>query len=79
MTSQVVPRKRTTVTIDVDAIAAFQRLAKKANTSLSRYLESVMVTEAKHRGELPHNYELLGETRGHHKKEQSEEGSTSNN
>jgi hypothetical protein len=56
----------------MDAIAAFQRLARKANTSLSRYLESVMVSEAKHRGELPHDYELLGETCGHYKKEQTE-------
>ena len=78
MISQAVPRKRTTVTIDVDAIAAFQRLARKANTSLSRYLESVMVTEAKHRGELPHDYELLGETRGQHKKEQLKGGNTFN-
>ena len=27
-----------------------------------------MVTEAKVKGELPHDYELLGETRGQHKK-----------
>jgi hypothetical protein len=56
----------------MDTIAAFQRLARKANTSLSRYLESVMVSEAKHRGELLHDYELLGETHGHYKKEQAE-------
>ena len=63
-----VPRKRTTLTLDVDAVAAIQRLAKQTNTSLSRYLERVMVTEAKVKGELPHDYELLGETRGQHKK-----------
>ena len=79
MTSQAVPRKRTTVTIDVDAIAAFQRLAKKANTSLSRYLESVMVVEAQNKGELPEDYELLGETRGHYKKVQASDRTTTNN
>jgi hypothetical protein len=31
-----------------------------------------MVTEAKHRGELPYGYELLSETRSHYKKEQAE-------
>ena len=61
-------RQRTTVTIDKEAVIAFQRLAKKANTSLSRYLESLMVVEAKEKGELPADYELLGETRGQHKK-----------
>jgi hypothetical protein len=59
-----VPRKRTTLTLDIDAVNAIQTLASKANMSLARYVEAIMVTEAKTKGVLPHNYQLLGETRG---------------
>jgi hypothetical protein len=58
------PRKRTSLTLDVDAVRAIRNLADKANMSLARYIEAIMVTEAKTKGELPHDYRLLGETRG---------------
>ena len=59
-----VPRKRTSLTLDIDAVAAIRKLADAANMSLARYVEAIMVTEAKTKGTLPHNYQLLGETRG---------------
>ncbi|MFK8186288.1 MAG: hypothetical protein AB8B99_23165 [Phormidesmis sp.] len=60
----VMPRKRTTITIDVEALTAFRRLAKKSNMSFPRYLEARMVELAKEEGEIPKDYETLGETRG---------------
>ena len=60
----VMPRKRTTVTIDVEALTAFRRMAKKSNMSFPRYLESRMVELAKAEGEISKSYETLGETRG---------------
>jgi hypothetical protein len=64
MTTATMPRKRTTLTLDTAAIDAITNLAKRSNMSLARYVEAIMVTEAKVKGELPHDYELLGETRG---------------
>jgi len=58
------PRKRTTVTIDIEALNAFKRLAKKANMSFPKYLEARMVELAKSAGEIPKDYETLGEMRG---------------
>ena len=58
------PRKNTTLRLDVEAISAFRKLAKKANMSLPKYLETVMVHHAQVKGVLPDDYELLGETRG---------------
>ena len=58
------PRKRTTITIDIEALNAFRRLAKKANMSFPKYLEARMVELAKSEGEIPVEYETLGEMRG---------------
>ena len=58
------PRKRTTVTIDVEALKAFRRLAKKSNMSFPKYLEAQMVEIAKSQGEIPSDYETLGDNRG---------------
>ncbi len=64
MCIQAVPRKRTSLTLDIDAVSAIRALADRANMSLARYVEAIMVTEAKTKGALPHDYQLLGETRG---------------
>ena len=61
---ETVPRKRTTLTLDIDAVSAIRELADSSNMSLARYIETIMVTEAKVKGVLPHDYKLLGETRG---------------
>lgn len=66
-------RKRTTVTIDVEALTAFRRMAKKSNMSFPRYLESRMVELAKAEGEISKSYETLGETRGGDRTIDSEE------
>lgn len=58
------PRKRTTVTIDIEALNAFKRLAKKSNMSFPKFLESRMIDIAKAEGEISKDYETLGETRG---------------
>jgi hypothetical protein len=58
------PRKRTTVTIDVEALNAFRRLAKKSNMSFPKFLEVCMIDIAKSKGEIDKDYETLGETRG---------------
>jgi len=64
MCVEAVPRKRTTLTLDIDAVSAIRELANNSNMSLARYVEAIMVTEAKVKGVLPHDYKLLGETRG---------------
>ncbi|MGI8933044.1 MAG: hypothetical protein ACR2FS_03120 [Phormidesmis sp.] len=58
------PRKRTTVTIDVEALDAFRRMAKKANMSFPKFLETRMIDIAKEEGEISKDYETLGEIRG---------------
>ena len=58
------PRKRTTITIDIEALNAFKRLAKKSNMSFPKFLESRMIDIAKAEGEISKDYETLGETRG---------------
>ena len=58
------PRKRTTVTIDIEALDAFRRMAKKANMSFPKYLETRMIGIAKEEGEISKDYETLGEIRG---------------
>ena len=62
--SAIVPRKNTAFRLDVEAIAAFRRLAKTENMSLPKYVEKVMIEHAKEKGEISQDYELLGETRG---------------
>lgn len=58
------PRKRTTITIDVKALDAFRRMAKRANMSFPKFLEIRMIDIAKEEGELSKDYEPLGEIRG---------------
>lgn len=58
------PRKRTTVTIDVEALDAFRRMAKKANMSFPKFLEARMIDIAKKEKEIDEDYEPLGEIRG---------------
>ena len=62
--SATVPRKNTAFRLDIEAIAAFRRLAKSENMSLPKYVEKVMIEHAKAKGEISQDYELLGETRG---------------
>ena len=57
-------RKNTTLRLDIEAVSAFRRLAKKTNMSLPKYVEALMVRHAIEEGEIPKDYELLGETRG---------------
>ena len=58
------PRKRTTITIDVEALDAFRRMAKRANMSFPKFLETRMIDIAKEEGEISKDYEPLGEIRG---------------
>lgn len=58
------PRKRTTITIDIEALDAFRRMAKRANMSFPKFLETRMIGMAKKEGEIPKDYEPLGEIRG---------------
>jgi len=58
------PRKRTTVTLDIEAIDAFRRMAKRANMSFPKFLETRMIDMAKKEGEISKDYEPLGEIRG---------------
>lgn len=58
------PRKRTTVTIDIEALDAFRRMAKRANMSFPKFLETRMIDMAKSEGEISKDYEPLGEIRG---------------
>ena len=58
------PRKRITAALDINVIEAMKAAAKTANTSMSRYIESVLMDDAKQQSLLPDDYEPLGETRG---------------
>lgn len=64
MFTTVMPRKRTTVTLDVEVIDAIGRVAKRDNISLSRCVENILIEKAKELAEIPADYEPLGETRG---------------
>ena len=72
------PRKRTSVTIDVKALDAFKRLAKKSNMSFPKYLEAQMIELAKAEGEIPQEYEMLGETRGGDRKSTADSEGSAN-
>lgn len=63
-TSNRMPRRRTTVTIDEEAIGAIRAMATEVGATFPRYLETLMVSHAKERGKLPEDYSLIGETRG---------------
>lgn len=67
--SATVPRKNTAFRLDVEAIAAFKRLAKSENMSLPKYVEKIMIEHAKEKGEIAKDYEMLGETRGGNRSE----------
>ena len=58
------PRKRTTITIDEEAIRAIKDLATDVGATFPRYLEKMMIEHAKEKGKLPSSYVPLGETRG---------------
>jgi len=64
MVSATVPRKNTTLRLDIEAVSALKRLAKKSNMSLPKYVEALMVRHAIETGEIDKDYEMLGETRG---------------
>ena len=64
MVCVTVPRKNTTLRLDIEAVNAFRRLAKKSNMSLPKYVEALMVKHAIDEGEIAKDYEMLGETRG---------------
>lgn len=72
MVCATVPRKNTTLRLDVEAVSAFRRLAKKSNMSLPKYIEALMVKHAIEEGEIAKDYEMLGETRGGDRTETSE-------
>jgi hypothetical protein len=57
-------RKRSTYTLDETVLEAFKRLAQKSNMSMPRYLETLMIEHSKSKGELPDDYQPIGETRG---------------
>ena len=64
MVVATVPRKNTTLRLDIEAVTAFRRLAKKSNMSLPKYIEALMIKHAIDNGEIADDYEPLGETRG---------------
>lgn len=75
MVVATVPRKNTTLRLDIEAVTAFKRLAKKSNMSLPRYVEALMVKHAINEGEIAKDYEMLGETRGGDRKTSDEDKS----
>ena len=58
------PRKRISISVDVEAIDAMKKAAKAANASVSRYVETLIIEDSKDQGFLSESYEPLGETRG---------------
>lgn len=69
------PRKRTTITIDEEAIKAIKDLATEVGATFPRYLEKMMIEHAQQRGKLPSSYVPLGETRGGDRTQVKENGS----
>ncbi len=72
MVMTTVPRKNTTLRLDIEAVGALRRLAKKTNMSLPKYVEALMVQHAIEKGEISEDYEMLGETRGGDRTSESE-------
>ena len=58
------PRKRITISVDTEIIKAIETLARKNNNSVSRFIESELLSTAIDKKELPEGYVPLGETRG---------------
>jgi hypothetical protein len=73
MTAQTMPRRAATYRLDDRILDAMERLARKNNTSVNKYLENLLFAHAKQIGEIPMNAEPLGETRGGQKRRQNED------
>lgn len=58
------PRKAVTYRFDERIIAAVKARAKRANSSANNWLETLLIEVLKADGELPDDFEPLGETRG---------------
>jgi hypothetical protein len=64
MTAQTMPRRAATYRLDDRILEALERIARKNNTSVNKYLENLLFTHTKQLGEIPMTAESLGETRG---------------
>lgn len=64
MTAQTMPRRAATYRLDDRILEALERIARKNNTSVNKYLENLLFIHTKQIGEIPMTAEPLGETRG---------------
>ena len=64
MTAFLMPRKRISISVDTEVLAALADKATDLNTSVSRMAETALIAHAKTLGLIPENYKPLGETRG---------------
>lgn len=75
MTAFQMPRKRISISVDTEVLAALADKATDLNTSISRMAETALIAHAKSLGLIPENYKPLGETRGGDRTELNEAGS----
>ena len=64
MTAFQMPRKRISISVDIEVLAVLADKATDLNTSISRMAETAMIAHAKTLGLIPEDYKPLGETRG---------------
>lgn len=72
MTTQNMPRRAAAYRLDDRVLGAIERLARKSNTSVNKYLENLLFAHGKTLGEIPIDALPLGETRGNKRKPPAE-------
>lgn len=60
----IMPRRAVTYRFDERVIEALKARSKKANSSASNWLETLLIETLMRSGDLPADFEPLGETRG---------------
>lgn len=60
----IMPRRAVTYRFDERVIEALKARSKKANNSASNWLETLLIETLMRSGDLPVDFEPLGETRG---------------
>lgn len=70
------PRKSKTFKLDERVLNALERLARRENASVNRYLENQLFSLAKQEGEIAVDEVPLGETRGGYRKLKTEKDSS---
>jgi len=64
MSEITMPRRTRTFKLDDRVLAALEKMARQENVSANKYLENLLFSSAKAKGEIPMDAMPLGDTRG---------------